>query len=75
MEHPISYIYICFNAFPDENEKINNKPEIALRLQKLMNIFYKEPAKEEGTDYCGDGSNNNIRNSNLKCEKNPENQR
>jgi hypothetical protein len=54
MKHPVSNINICFYSFPDENEEIDNKPEISLRLKQFVDICDKEPSEKEGTYNRGD---------------------
>jgi hypothetical protein len=45
VQYPVSNIEISFNAFPDENKKVNDKPEITARLQKLINVMKIIPGK------------------------------
>jgi hypothetical protein len=47
MKHPVSNIKVCFDTFPDKNEEVYDKPEISLRLQKLINICYEKPSEEK----------------------------
>jgi hypothetical protein len=49
MKYPVSNINICLYTFPYENEEINNKPEISLRLKQFVDIFDKKPSEKERT--------------------------
>jgi len=55
MKHPVSNIYVGFYTLPYEDNQINKKPEIPVRLNKFIYIFNKkscECCRSNKRSYC-----------------------
>jgi len=54
MYYPVGDIEICLNAFPNKDHKINSKPIIPVRLQKLANsgkiVTGKDSCAQKGSN-------------------------
>jgi hypothetical protein len=60
MQYTVCNINIGFDAFPDQDHQVYNKPEVSDGLQKFIQFGIKVSAKHQGSDQRGHCSDDDV---------------